>query len=201
MDNYSGSYKENARSTYDWATANQSDGGGKTMVDAEAGVSTGSLRGSLLNSMDDADFELMANRKAELDQRISNGESLSDEQQADYDNIREAAYAAQHDQSFTGTKIERQKRVNDMVGDYKPKAVQEQEAAAAAQQDGAASKIATAIADEQQKREVNMYLSGMSQEERSALYHDNPARDGESMNEHIYRVAREHHENQRKNGK
>jgi hypothetical protein len=171
------------------------------MADAEAGVSTGSLRGSLLNSMDDADFELMASRKAELDQRISNGESLSDEQQADYDNIREAAYAAQHDQSFTGTKVERQKLVNDMVGDYKPKAVQEQEAAAAAQQDGAASKIATAIADEQQKREVNMYLSGMSQEERSALYHDNPARDGESMNEHIYRVAREHHENQQKNSK
>ena len=115
MDNYAGSFKENARSTYDWAVDNQTNGAGdRTMASYEDSVSTGSLRGSHMNNMDDDDFGALMKRKAELEAMAASGTALSNEQKADYSNILAAAAAGKTDQSFTATKIERQQGVESL---------------------------------------------------------------------------------------
>ena len=115
MDNYAGSFKENARSTYDWAANNQTDGADdRTMASYEDSVSTGSLRGSHMNNMDDDDFGALMKRKAELEAMAASGTALSNEQKADYNNILAAAAAGKTDQSFTATKVERQQGVESL---------------------------------------------------------------------------------------
>lgn len=115
MDNYAGSFKENARSTYDWAVNNQTNGADDhTMASYEESVSTGSLRGSHMNNMDDDDFGALMKRKTELEAMAASGTALTDAQKTDYKNILAAAAAGKTDQSFTATKVERQQGVESL---------------------------------------------------------------------------------------
>ena len=128
MDNYAGSYKENARSTYDWAAKNQANADfandkdavdtinsqANSMAQAEASVSSGSLRGSHMNNMDDADFDNMKAKKEQYEATVASGGTLTSDQKTDYQNIVAAATAGKQDQSFTATKVERQRAVESM---------------------------------------------------------------------------------------
>jgi len=198
MDKYAGAFKENARSTYDWAANNQSSGQGMTMDTAESGVKSESLRGSYMNSMDDDDFKIMRDRKESYDNIIKNGGTLDGDQQEDYDNIRNAAYAAQQDQSFTATKVQRQSEINALVGDYRPESVIKSEEEAAKASADSARGVADAIMKAQEQRDLDVHWESLSNNEKSKIFYSNPQKSGESNKDYMNRVVREYKEERAK---
>lgn len=165
MDNYAGTFKENARWMYEWANQNQRNGRGPSVEEAMNLVKSGNLRGAQINNMDDGDFDLVK-EKAVAAQQAFNASQTAVENAGGYDNLAEndarrvaydnakkeydnvfgALYAAQRDQSFTGAKVARRNDIDNLVSsvNYKPDDVAKAEAAAQAKADAAAQAEADA---------------------------------------------------------
>lgn len=129
MDNYAGVFKENARWTYEWANANQTNGNKVSVDDARSLVKNSGLRGSQINTMDDEDFELIEQRAKDLKTAADAAggyEKLSTDQQKDFNDVFGALYAARNDQSFTGAKQGRKNSVDELLTNsgYKPKSTE-----------------------------------------------------------------------------
>ena len=119
MGNNAKTYKDNARSFHDQLA--RLAGGGKA---GERTISSSSLKGSLINTMDDTEFSRI---RAKAEELSANGDTGSD----DYKNIISALQSAKLDQSYGNAKEGRKTQIDDMLRTLKPTKQQAEDAAAA----------------------------------------------------------------------
>lgn len=141
IKNYGKTFKDNRRTFHDKMASIASGGDG-----SDVKVNSASLRGALINSMDEEEYKAVQARAEELSNKGSHRDATEEKE---YEEILGALRSATEDQSFSGTK---EGRKNDIKKDLErfepPVSAMAAEAAKAAQKAQADSAAATQAAQQ-----------------------------------------------------
>ena len=202
MENHQAAYKAKNRSVYDFAKAGQEKG----VATMSNSINTAKLTGDQMAGMDDKAFERL-------------------QQQPVDDNMRAAAYAALNSEGINSMEQGRRTALEQMASGYQPagnSAPSGAEGTPAPAGNSAPSGAegtpapaetvsnspgggdATIMDGNKRKtkkeREINAYLFGLTAEEKSKLFYNNPKQPGESNEDYMHRVACDYRDGKAKVG-
>lgn len=203
MENHQAAYKAKNRSVYDFAKAGQEKG----VATMSNSINTAKLTGDQMAGMDDKAFERL-------------------QQQPVDDNMRAAAYAALNSEGINSMEQGRRTALEQMASGYQPAgnnapsgaeeaptpaetvsgspSTEEAPAPAETVSSSPSGGDATVTDGNKRKtkkeREINAYLFGLTAEEKSKLFYNNPKQPGESNEDYMHRVACDYRDGKAKVG-